>query len=278
MINIIVLGANSYLFRKFIMFLKQKRAINFDFYLFSTNVKKLYSLGMENYKVFDYSQFDYVVNDIENGFILNFAGQNVFKTLFSFKSISKKNEIIWKSRINFTMSIVRKLKGREKDFIFFIPSAVWVYSSYLKDYFLLWEDAVKDFRYFIFRLGIVLDYDCQWVSVISKFLKYRINLVFPENFIFPFVWIDEFNENLFRFLSNFSESKIIDLFYVDSFNNFVSFVKDYFGFDNFFLNIKINNFLLDFLFGDYSKVFFNLEIPDIKKRDVSRRDYVLFCN
>jgi len=256
MINLIVLGARSYLFRKFLSFCQKNNFDKFKFFLFSRTVDRSNS-------IYTYQELEEVINKLDSGFILNFAGENVFKTLFSI--YTQKDKIIWKSRIDFTRSIVQRLIHRHKDFIFFIPSAVWVYSPYLRDLFLEWEATVEDFKHLIFRLGIVLDYDCQWTSLISTFFRFRIHLIFPDDFIFPFVPVEEFCYKLHSFIVDFSENKIsksqnIDLFYVSYFNDFVSFVKDYFSYRGFFLKFKVSKFLLNILFGRYAKVFYSLNL------------------
>ncbi|MFN4219347.1 MAG: hypothetical protein ACK4GJ_00290 [bacterium] len=245
--------------RKFIKYCEFKKA-GFSFHIFTRKP------SFENH--YHYSELKRVLEKVKEGFILNFAGANVFRVLISFKSMKEKNVLIWKSRIDFTRKVMEEIREVANNFVFFIPSAVWVYSPYLQDYFLQWESTVKNYKYLIYRLGIVLSYESQWVKVFSRILKMGVYPVFPPNFLFPFVYLEDFLENLFIDIVNFSESKVVDLFKIDSFNNFVKCLSNNLVRQKFFTKIPdfLSGWFLKMVFGNYGKVFDTLEFMDnIKK-------------
>ncbi|MCS7165405.1 MAG: hypothetical protein RMJ51_03900 [Candidatus Calescibacterium sp.] len=236
----------------------RKKGFNFSIYIFTTDT----SIVNHRLRIFEYSYLRDIAYKVGAGFIINFAGFNVFRALFSLHSYEKKNRMIWSSRIDFTKSIVDDLGGLANNFVFILPSAVWVYSKFLRDYFLTWESTITNQKHLVFRLGVVLSKDCQWVSIMKRLLSMGIYPEFPSSFLFPYVCANHFMEVLLDNIVNFTNSRILDCFKVITFNQFVKFLENYWGYRDKFL--KVNSFITGFLiksfFRDYGRVFDSLDI------------------
>ncbi|MCS7243124.1 MAG: hypothetical protein RMJ36_00075 [Candidatus Calescibacterium sp.] len=254
-----ILSANSFLTKNFLRFCRN-RNLRFNIYIFTTDN----SIVNPDKRIYDYGRIKELAGSIEGGVVINFAGANIFRTLFSFRSMKKKNFLIWSSRIDFMRRVMEQFGDRASNFVFVLPSAVWVYSNFMRDYFLSWEDTVKNARHLIFRLGIVLSSDCQWVSLIRKFLDFRVELMFPNSFLFPFICIDDFLELLVSNIVNFNESRVIDCFKITTFNHFNSFIKNFYGYGGFFFRVNpfFTGLIVKNLLGDYGKVFDSLDVEN----------------
>ncbi|MCX7758720.1 MAG: hypothetical protein N2169_03795 [bacterium] len=262
-----ILSANSFLTKNFLRFCNDRK-LRFNIYIFTTDN----SIVDPNKGVYDYGRIKNLSNSVGEGIVINFAGANIFKTLFSFRSMKKKNFLIWSSRIDFMKRVMGEFGNKAGNFVFVLPSAVWVYSDFMRDYFLSWENTVKNARHLIFRLGIVLSSDCQWVNLIRKFLDFRIELIFPSSFLFPFICIDDFLEILVSNIINFDESRVIDCFKITTFNRFNSFIKNFYGYRGFFLRVNpfFTGLVVKNLLGDYGRVFDSLDIPNAADKEVEQ--------
>lgn len=261
MYNILIFSFNSFLTKKFIYYSEQQGK-SYNLYFFTHTKKDVnYSKG-----IYSYEDLESIVRKVGSGFVINFAGANVFKTIFSLNPF--RDQIIWRTRIEFTKSMVNIISRYSKDFVFIIPSAVWVYSKYLSKYFHLWEDTVKNCKYMIFRLGIVLSEDCQWIELIRKILELKLNPIFPSSFLFPFIWDNEFFEILFNKIDNNEINFIHDCFKISYFNDFVKFVKEFYGYETFInINPDFIEWFVKLFFGKYGKVFDSLclKIEEVEK-------------
>lgn len=274
MTNVIVLSLNSFLTKKLVSFCQEKK-IKFNFAFITTDKSAI----KEN--VYSYENLRKVAYEMSKGFIINFAGINVFKTLFSPYPMFIKNYLIWKSRIDFTRKLINILGPKAHDFVFVIPSAVWIYSKYLEKYFSEWENVVKPYNHLIFRLGIVLSHDSQWVQIIGNALKNGIFPYFPKSFVFPFICVNEFLNLLVNSLTNFSNSSVFDCYKLTYFNDFISLVKEIHGYQKirFSINPWITNLFLKLFFGNYGKVFDSMNlntknyvgIEEVKKCFISQQ-------
>ncbi|MEN3014868.1 MAG: hypothetical protein ABDH21_02250 [bacterium] len=262
MTNLIILSLNSFLTQKLLTYLHQIQH-SFKIYIFTTSKNNL----DKDLNIFPYSEIEKVTNNLGEGFIINFAGYNIFKAFLFPQPL--RDYLIWNTRIRFTQTLSSIVK---KKFVFIIPSAVWIYSQYLRKEFERWENTVKNRDHIIFRLGIVLNQDSLWTKIFHRILKLGIKPVFPDNFLFPYISVKKFMEVLIHKINHYKQSEVINLFYITSFNLFVNFLIEKMFKQNIYreyvqLNPFITKSLIYLIFGKYGKVFDSMDFSELDENN-----------